>query len=53
MMSDLHYNYRLEVVVGTLSWDKSGYKKTPEINELESAIKLLKIWAHDFEKQKS
>ena len=28
-------------------------QKTPEINELESALKILKIWAHNFEKQKS
>ena len=28
-------------------------KKTPEMNELEPALKFLKIWAHNFENQKS
>ena len=31
----------------------AGHKKTPEINELESVKKSLKIWTHNFEKQKS
>ena len=30
------------------------YKKnTPEMNELEPANNFLKIWTHNFEKQKS
>ena len=28
-------------------------EKTPEMNELETCKKILKIWAHNFEKQKS
>ena len=28
-------------------------KKTPEMNELEPVLKFLKIWAHNFENQKS
>ena len=28
-------------------------KKTPEMNELETDKIALKIWAHNFEKQKS
>ena len=28
-------------------------EKTPEMNELEPGLKSLKIWAHNFEKQKS
>ena len=31
----------------------SRTQKTPEINELERKKKSLKIWAHNFEKQKS
>ena len=31
----------------------NSHKKTPEMNELEMDNKILKIWAHNFEKQKS
>ena len=34
-----------------LRWDRR--QKTPEMNELETNKKTLKIWAHHFEKQKS
>ena len=44
---------RLKVGVGTPSSDEPGHKKTPEINELELDNNSLKIWAHNFEKQKS
>ena len=42
-----------EVVVGSLSWDEARTQKTPEIKELEYDNKILKIWAHNFENQKS
>ena len=38
--------------IGTLlGWSRS--QKTPEMNELETNNIFLKIWAHNFEKQKS
>ena len=46
-----------EVGVGTCtctpSSDEPEHKKTPEMNELEYYLNSLKIWAHNFEKQKS
>ena len=47
------FHYKLEVGVGTPSSDGPGHKKTPEMNELEPGYNSLKIWAHNFEKQKS
>ena len=44
---------RPEVGVGTTSWDELGYQKTPEMSELEANKYAVKIWAHNFEKQKS
>ena len=41
-----------ELVVGAPS-DLIWTQKTPEMNELETNKKHLKIWAHNFEKQKS
>ena len=33
--------------------EMDSQEKTPEMNELEPGLKSLKIWAHNFEKQKS
>ena len=38
--------------VTTPSLDEPGHKKIPEMNELETDKIPLKIWAHNFEKQK-
>ena len=38
---------------GYPSRDELWTQKTPEINELEPRVNILKIWAHNFEKQKS
>ena len=35
------------------SWDELGHKKTPEMSELEADKYVVKILAHNFEKQKS
>ena len=44
----------LDKVGGPSSWLKMlKIKKTPEMNELEPDKNSLKIWAHNFEKQKS
>ena len=37
--------------VSSMRWN--SHKKTPEINELETDYKILKILAHNFEKRKS
>ena len=44
---------KLKVGVGTPSPDEPEHKKSPEMNELEPDKQSLKIWAHNFEKQKS
>ena len=44
---------KLKVGVGTPSPDEPEHKKSPEMNELEPDKHSLKIWAHNFEKQKS
>ena len=36
--------------VSSVRWN--SHKKTPEMNELETDYKILKILAHNFEKQK-
>ena len=50
---DCIFYSRSEVEVDTPSWDESGQKNTPEMNELETDKIAMKIWAHNFEKQKS
>ena len=47
------FYYRLEVEVCIPSWDELGHQKTPEMSELEADKYSVKIWAHNFEKQKS
>ena len=35
------------------SWDELGHQKNPEMSELEADKYAVKIWARNFEKQKS
>ena len=37
----------------TASWDELGHQKTPEMSELEADKYAVKIWAHNFAKQKN
>ena len=39
--------------VCTASRDEPGHQKTPEMSELEADKHAVKMWAHNFEKQKS
>ena len=46
--------YELSVLIVNSAYNSGTLlEKTPEMDELESNNKILKIWAHNFENQKS